>query len=129
MIEQQSLAVPGIFKYPATLLCCGEKRRVECFVATLALWVGLVTLQLVLLQVAAIAFVVSVAPFAVVTNVMLVLLASCSFTCSEMVCNKRTKHRERLHSREQDDLHPNTQQLHCICHVVHVCVVLFTSDL
>ena len=75
VIEQQSLAVPGIFKYPATLLCCGRKRRAECFVTTLALWVDLVTLQLVLLQVAAIAFVVSVAPFAVVTNVMLVVLA------------------------------------------------------
>ena len=61
--------------HPATLLCCGRKRRAECFVTTMVLWVDLVALQLALLHVAAIAFVVSVAPFAIVTNVMLVVLA------------------------------------------------------
>ena len=30
---------------------------------------------------------------------------------------------------QQDDLHSNTQQLHCICHVVHVRVAHSTSDL
>ena len=69
------VAVPGIFKYPATLLCCGRKRRAERFVTTLALWVDLVALQLVLFQVAVIAFAISAAPFAIVTNAMLVVLA------------------------------------------------------
>ena len=73
------VAVPGIFKYPATLLCCGRKRRAERFVVTLALWVDLVALQLVLLQgYMAAAFAISAAPFAIVTNVMLVVLA---FSC------------------------------------------------
>ena len=70
-----TVAVPGIFKYPATLLCCGRKRRAECFVTTLVLWVDLVALQLVLLQAAIIVFVISAAPFAIITNVMLVVLA------------------------------------------------------
>ena len=69
------LQLPWIFKYPATLLCCGRKRRAECFVTTLALWVDLVTLQLGLLQASLIMFALSAAPFAVVTNVMLVVLA------------------------------------------------------
>ena len=47
---KSTVAVPSIFKYPATLLCCGRKRRAERFVTTLALWVDLVALQLVLLQ-------------------------------------------------------------------------------
>ena len=73
--RKATVAVPGIFKYPATLLCCGRKRRAECFVTTLALWVDLVALQFVLLQAAIIVFVISAAPFAIITNVMLVVLA------------------------------------------------------
>ena len=73
--RKATVAVPSIFKYPATLLCCGRKRRAECFVTTLALWVNLVTLQLVLLQGYIAAFVLSAAPFAIVTNVLLVVLA------------------------------------------------------
>ena len=69
------LAVPCIFKYPATLLCCGRKRRAECFVTTLTLWVDLVALQFVLLQVAVIVIAISAAPFAIITNAMLVVLA------------------------------------------------------
>ena len=72
------VAVPSIFKYPATLLCCGRKRRAERFVTTLVLWVDLVTLQLVLLQGYIAAFVLSAAPFAIATHVLLVVLA---FTC------------------------------------------------
>ena len=70
-----TVAVPCIFKYPATLLCCGRKRRAECFVTTMVLWVDLVALQLVLLQVAIIVFAISAAPFAIITNAMLVVLA------------------------------------------------------
>ena len=73
--RKATVAVPTIFKYPATLLCCGRKRRAECFVTTLVLWVDLVTLQLGLLQASLIMFALSAAPFAVVTNVMLVVLA------------------------------------------------------
>ena len=70
-----TVAVPSIFKYPATLLCCGKKRRAECFVTTLTLWVDLVALQFVLLQAAIIVFAISAAPFAIITNAMLVVLA------------------------------------------------------
>ena len=72
---KSTVAVPSIFKYPASLLCCGRKRRAERFVTTLALWVDLVALQLVLLQAAIIVLVVSAAPFAIITNAILVVLA------------------------------------------------------
>ena len=96
-------AVPSILKYPATLLCCGRKRRVECFVTTLTLWVDLVALQLVLLQANLIMFALSAAPFAVITNVMLVALAltclanifSLLFTISAHLC---TPADQRVHS-------------------------------
>ena len=73
--RKSTVAVPGIFKYPATLLCCGRKRRAECFVTTLALWVDLIVLQLLLLQGSLIAFAISAAPLAIISNVMLVMLA------------------------------------------------------
>ena len=69
------LQLPLIFKYPATLLCCGRKRRAECFVTTLALWVDLVALQFGLLQTAINAFAIFAAPFVIITNVMLVVPA------------------------------------------------------
>ena len=92
--RKATVAVPGILKYPATLLCCGRKRRVECFVTMLTLWVDLVALQLVLLQAAIIVFTISAAPFAIITNVMLVVLAlfclanifSLLFTISAHLC-------------------------------------------
>ena len=100
---KSTVAVPSIFTYPATLLCCGTKRRVECFVTTLALWVNLVALQLVLLQANLIMFALSAAPFAVITNVMLVALAltclanifSLLFTMS---AHLRTPADQRVHS-------------------------------
>ena len=76
--RKATVAVPGILKYPATLLCCARKRRAERFVTTLALWVDLVALQSVLFQVAIIILAISAAPFAIITNVMLVVLA---FSC------------------------------------------------
>ena len=101
--RKATVAVPGILKYPATLLCCGRKRRVECFVTTLTLWVDLVALQLVLLQAAIIVFTISAAPFAIITNVMLVVLAlfclanifSLLFTISAHLC---TPADQRVHS-------------------------------
>ena len=38
--KKSTVPVPSIFKYPATLLCCGRKRRAECFVTTFVLWVN-----------------------------------------------------------------------------------------
>ena len=73
--SQAVVAVPFIFKYPATLLCCGRKRRAEFFVTAIVLWVDMVALQSVLFQVVVIAFTISTAPFAIVTNAMLVVLA------------------------------------------------------
>ena len=54
------VAVPSIFKYPATLLCCGRKRRAMFFLTAIVLWVDMVALQLVLFQVAVIAFTISI---------------------------------------------------------------------
>ena len=69
------LQLPWIFKYPATLpYCCAVEGRDE-FVTTLVLWADLVTLQLGLLQTAINAFTISAAPFAIITNVMLVVPA------------------------------------------------------
>ena len=104
---KSTVAVPSIFTYPATLLCCGRKRLAiaECFVTTLTLWVDLVALLLVLLQANLIMFALSAAPFAVITNVMLVALAltcnclanifSLLFTMSAHLC---TPADQRVHS-------------------------------
>ena len=73
--RKATVAVPGIFKYPATLLCCGRRRRAECFVRVIALWVDLVALQVILFQGAIIVLAISTAPFAIVTNMMVVVLA------------------------------------------------------
>ena len=35
--RKATVAVPCMFKYPATVLCCGRKRHAECLVTTLAL--------------------------------------------------------------------------------------------
>ena len=73
--RKATVAVPCIFKYPATLLCCGRKRPAEHLVTTIVLWVDLVVLQLILFQGYLIILTLSAAPFAVATNVMLVVLA------------------------------------------------------
>ena len=73
-----TVAVPCIFKYPSTVLCCGRKKRAECLVTTLALWVALVALQLVMLHGMVIALVISTEPFGIATSVMLLVLA---FSC------------------------------------------------
>ena len=76
--RKATVAVPCIFKYPATLLCCGRKRPAERLVTTIVLWIDLVALQLILFQGILTVFVIPAAPFAVVTNVMLIVLA---FSC------------------------------------------------
>ena len=101
--RKAAVAVPSIFKYPATLLCCGRKRRAECFVTTLALWVDLVALQFVLIQGTLIVFSISAAPFAVVTNVMLVVLAlSCLANIFSLLftifAHLRTPSSQQVHS-------------------------------
>ena len=76
--RKATVAVPCIFKYPATVLCCGRKKNAECLVTTLALWVALVALQLVLVHGTLIALVISAEPFGIATSVMLLVLA---FSC------------------------------------------------
>ena len=113
--RKSRVAVPGIFKYPATLLCCGRKRRAERFVTTLALWVDLVALQLVLLQgYMAAAFAISAAPFAIITNVMLVVLA---FSCLANIFSL-------LYTIFAHLCTPADQRVHSSSMVLHAVVVL-----
>ena len=76
--RKATVAVPCIFKYPATLLCCGRKRLAECFVTTVALWVDLAAMQSILFTGSVAVFAISAAPFAIASNVMLLVLA---FSC------------------------------------------------
>ena len=76
--RKATVAVPCIFKYPATVLCCGRKRRAECLVTTLALWVVLTAVQLVLLHGTLFVLTITVEPFGISTNAMLLVLA---FSC------------------------------------------------
>ena len=78
--RKATVAVPCIFKYPATLLCCGGKRPAERLVTTIVLWVDLVVLQLILFQGIFIVFVIPAAPFAIVSDVMLIVLATSCLT-------------------------------------------------
>ena len=73
--RKATVAVPCIFKYPATLLCCGRKRPAERLLTTIVLWVDLVVLQLAMLHVTLVVIIIPAAPFAIVTNVMLIALA------------------------------------------------------
>ena len=73
--RKTTVAVPCIFKYPATILCCGRKRRAECLVTTLALWVVLTAVQLVLLHGTLFVLTITVEPFGIATNAMLLVLA------------------------------------------------------
>ena len=76
--RKATVAVPCIFKYPATVLCCGRKNRAECLVTTLALWVALVALQLVMLHGTLFVLTISAEPFGIAASVMLLVLA---FSC------------------------------------------------
>ena len=101
--RKAKVAVPCIFQYPATLLCRGRQRRAEQFVTTIALWVDFIALQLTLLQGTIIVFAISAAPFAIATNVMLVVPAlsclanilSLLFTIFAHLC---TPSNQRVHS-------------------------------
>ena len=112
--RKATVAVPCMFKYPATLLCCGRRRLAECFVTATVLWVDLVVLQLVLLQGALVVFAASAAPFAIASNVMLVVLAvsclantfSLLFTIFAHLCT------------------PADQRVHSSSMVLHAVVVL-----
>ena len=73
--RKATVAVPCIFKYPANVLCCGRMRRAECLVTTLALWIILTALQLVLLHGTLFVLTISVEPFGIATNAMLLVLA------------------------------------------------------
>ena len=73
--RKATVAVPSIFKYPATLLCCGRKRPAERLVTAIALWVDLVVLQLILFHGSLIILTMSAAPFAIASNMMVIALA------------------------------------------------------
>ena len=78
LARKATVAVPCIFRYPATVLCCGRKGRAERLVTTLALWVLLTVLQLVLIHGMLIALTISAEPFGIATSAMLLVLA---FSC------------------------------------------------
>ena len=73
-VRKATVAVPCIFKYPATLLCCGRKRPAERLVTTIVLWVDLVVLQLILFHVSLVIMSLSAAPFAIASNAMVIVL-------------------------------------------------------
>ena len=73
--RKATVAVPCIFKYPATLMCCRRKRPAERLVTTIVLWVDLVVLQLILFQGSLIIMSLSAAPFAIASDVMVIALA------------------------------------------------------
>ena len=112
--RKATVAVPGIFKYPVTLLCCGRRRRAECFVTTLALWLDLVALQLILLQGSIAVFTISAAPFAIASNVMLVVLA---FSCLANIFSLLFTIFAHLCT-------PADQRVHSSCMVLRAIVVL-----
>lgn len=72
--RKATVAVPCIFRYPATLLCCG-RRRAECLVTAIALWVNLTVLQLVFLYGLVVLVELAAAPIVLAINVMLIVLA------------------------------------------------------
>ena len=78
LARKATVAVPCIFRYPATVLCCGRKGRAERLVTTLALWVLLTALQLMLIHGMLIALTISAEPFGIATSAMLLVLA---FSC------------------------------------------------
>ena len=75
LARKATVAVPCIFRYPATVLCCGRKGRAERLVTTLALWVLLTALQLVLIHGMLIVLTISADPFGIATSAMLLVLA------------------------------------------------------
>ena len=78
LAKKATVAVPCIFRYPATVLCCGRKGRAERLVTTLALWVLLTALQLMLIHGMLIVLTISAEPFGIATSAMLLVLA---FSC------------------------------------------------
>ena len=78
LARKATVAVPCLFRYPATVLCCGRKGRAERLVTTLALWVVLTALQLMLIHGMLIALTISAEPFGIATSAMLLVLA---FSC------------------------------------------------
>ena len=78
LARKATVAVPCIFRYPATVLCCGRKGRAEHLVTTLALWVLLTALQLVLIHGMMFVLTISADPFGIATSAMLLVLA---FSC------------------------------------------------
>ena len=78
LARKATVAVPCIFRYPATVLCCGRKGRAERLVTTLALWVLLTALQLVLFHGMMFVLTLTADPLGIATSMMLLVLA---FSC------------------------------------------------
>ena len=78
LARKATVAVPCIFRYPATVLCCGRKGRAERFVTALALWVLLNALQLVLFHGMMFVLTLTADPLGIATSMMLLVLA---FSC------------------------------------------------
>ena len=78
LARKATVAVPCILRYPAAVLCCGRKGHAERLVTTLALWVLLTALQLVLLHGTLFVLTITAEPFGIATNAMLLVLA---FSC------------------------------------------------
>ena len=112
--RKATVAVPCIFKYPGRLLCCGRRRPAECLVTTIVLWIDLVALQLILFHGVLTVLVIPAAPFAVVTNVMLIVLA---FTCLTNIFSL-------LYTIFAHLCTPSNQRVHSSFMVLRVVVVL-----
>ena len=67
--------VPGIFKYPAKVLCCWNGNRAKYYVILFVMWVDLVVLQVMLIQGTVTVLALFAAPFAVASNTMVIVLA------------------------------------------------------
>ena len=84
LARKATVAVPCIFRYPATVLCCGRQGCAERLVTMLALWVLLTALHLVLIHGMMFVLTISAEPFGIATSAMLLVLA---FSCLTNICS------------------------------------------
>lgn len=73
--SKATIAVPCIFRYPIILLCCGRSKRAERLITTIALWIDLAVLQIVLFFGPVVVVELAAAPFAIALNLMIIVLA------------------------------------------------------
>ena len=73
------LKVPGVYLWPAKLLCFKKVKAAEGLVITIALWVDITVLQLVLYHGIVTVVALSAAPFAMALNTVAIVLAFFTF--------------------------------------------------